>query len=251
MQLERRLGFLLYFPVQTRPSDFSHPWGLFSLAGVTPSKGRLRSISPCLVNCSLLSPPLPNPLPSLLTSSRKPSHKGPSHFSICPSRPMGPSAPLRTDMLLLLPFCKMSACVKARVSVPPSPRRFSSCSSKSPMSPLGLKPCTCFRYKPLAHHDTWSSHTLHVYVSSLSDWGALKTGLCLFLLGFTFTCLQPQPGTQNRLSPRSAWSGGAGDCEPGALQEARPGPNSLRALPWWRGCSHFVSDVSYPIPTPS
>lgn len=65
--------------------------------------------------------------------------------------------------------------------------------------------------------------------------------MCPFLLRVTFTCLQPQPGTQNRLSPRSARSGGAGDCEPGALQEAGPGPNSLRALPWWKGWSRFVS----------
>lgn len=47
---------------------------------------------------------------------------GPGHLSICQSSPMGPSAPLRTDMALLLPFYKMSACVKARGVSPLTPQ---------------------------------------------------------------------------------------------------------------------------------
>lgn len=47
---------------------------------------------------------------------------GPSHLSICQSSPMGPSAPLSTDMVSLLPFYKMSAYVKARGVSPLTPQ---------------------------------------------------------------------------------------------------------------------------------
>lgn len=47
---------------------------------------------------------------------------GPGHLSICQSSPMGPSAPLRTDIVSLLPFYKMLACVKARGMSPLTPQ---------------------------------------------------------------------------------------------------------------------------------